>query len=335
MKNILLSAVLSMFCVVASAQSSRVVQGRVVDEKGTPIAGATITASGFSTTFTSDGKGNFRAEIPSSVNRLTAVAPQYDSSTETIEGLFVLIRLKYDPNAEKRRAEVAAKAVESARRDSLLARQKAYADSVAATQSVLAAQQKARKKEAYRRKIAAYDEKYRNHGLVHEVSLAYGYQVDKGKVIYKTLGTIPYGDQIPLTLTYTIGWRFNYLVSLGLGVGVLYDVRCMDAKGDSYASMYEDFKSHQIDVPVFLNAKLYFIPAEVQPFVSVSGGLYALTLNGYIDGGLGVNIRMKKSFAMNISANLSTTPWPYFSDSDSKCGYRMSLTPGVKVGVNF
>lgn len=137
-------------------------------------------------------------------------------------------------------------------------------------------------------------------------------------------------------MTYSIGYRINYLFAVSAGAGVLYDVRNISIKNDSFASgYYPDFKLKQIDVPAFVKADLFMARGKVQPLLSVSGGLYVLSMTPLVDGGLGCSVRVSKSTAINILASVRTTPWPYFYEHSKSAGYKMALTPGVKLGISF
>ena len=202
---------------------------------------------------------------------------------------------------------------------------KAVADSIAR-------EKKAEKKAL----INQYNSKYKNRGLINSIDFAYGYQLKQGDVVFTNRGWRKYGDQIPLILTYSIGYRINYLFAVSAGAGVLYDVRNISIKNDSFASgYYPDFRLKQIDVPVFVKADLFMARGKVQPLLSVSGGLYVLSMTPLVDGGLGCSIRVSKSTAINILASVRTTPWPYFYEHSKSAGYKMALTPGVKFGVSF
>lgn len=209
------------------------------------------------------------------------------------------------------------------------AREKAVADS-------LAAEQKADKKAAQKAAVEKYDSQFKNHGLIFGLDFAYGYQVAKGDVVFKDRGWREYGDQIPLQLCFSVGYRVNYLFAISAGAGVLYDVKNISIKNDSFApGYYPDFRLKQIDVPIFLKADLYMSKGKVQPLLSVSGGLYALSVSPLVDAGIGCSVRISKSSALNILASFRTTPWPYFDEEAKASGYKMAPTPGFKVGFSF
>ena len=230
-------------------------------------------------------------------------------------------RIAAEKDAAKKAAKEEAERIAAEKADA----KKAVADSIAR-------EKKAEKKAL----INQYNSKYKNRGLINSIDLAYGYQLKQGDVVFTDRGWRKYGDQIPLTLTYSIGYRINYLFAVSAGAGVLYDVRNISIKNDSFASgYYPDFKLKQIDVPVFVKADLFMARGKVQPLLSVSGGLYVLSMTPLVDGGLGCSIRVSKSTAINIIASVRTTPWPYFYEHSKSAGYKMALTPGVKFGISF
>ena len=244
-----------------------------------------------------------------------------------------------EKKAEKKAAEEEAARI-VAEKDAAKKAAKEEAERIAAEKAVAkkaVADSIAREKKAEKKAlINQYNSKYKNRGLINSIDFAYGYQLKQGDVVFTDRGWRKYGDQIPLTLTYSIGYRINYLFAVSAGAGVLYDVRNISIKNDSFASgYYPDFKLKQIDVPAFVKADLFMARGKVQPLLSVSGGLYVLSMTPLVDGGLGCSIRVSKSTAINILASVRTTPWPYFYEHSKSAGYKMALTPGVKLGISF
>ena len=252
--------------------------------------------------------------------------------------------------AEEKAAAAKAKAEEQAR---IEAEKKAEAERLAAKKAEeakhvadeKAAAAKARaeekaKKIAKRKEIdKAYNAKYRNKGLVHSFELSYGYQVGKENVIYKNLGYREYGSFHPIEATYTIGYRFCNWVSLGLGAGVSYNLVNLCTYGDVFDPMYDGAdRFTPINIPVFLNTKVYMSRGKCQPMLSVSGGVYAPNLELLADVGVGCNLRLSKRGNMCFLASIRTTPYGFFVENSSTDGYYSSnfvWTPSFKIGFTF
>ena len=253
--------------------------------------------------------------------------------------------------AEEKAAAAKAKAEEEAR---IAAEKKAEAERLAAQKAAEAkriAEEKAAaakaKAEEKAKKIAkrkeidkAYNAKYRNKGLIHSIELSYGYQNAEGNnVIYKNLGYREYGNFHPIEATYTIGYRFCNWVSLGLGAGVSYNLVNLCTYGDVFDPMYEGAdKFTPINIPVFLNSKVYMSRGKCQPMLSVSGGVYAPNLELLADVGVGCNLRLSKRGNMYFLASIRTTPYGFFVENSSTDGYYSSnfvWTPSFKIGFTF
>ena len=201
------------------------------------------------------------------------------------------------------------------------------------------------KKIAKRKEIdKAYNAKYRNKGLIHSFELSYGYQLGKENVIYKNLGYREYGSFHPIEATYTIGYRFCNWVSLGLGAGVSYNLVNLCTYGDVFDPKYEGAdKFTPINIPVFLNSKVYMSRGKCQPMLSVSGGVYAPNLELLADFGVGCNLRLSKRGNMYFLASLRTTPYAFFVEESYGFDYYHSSsyysyfvwTPSFKIGFTF
>lgn len=240
--------------------------------------------------------------------------------------------------AAEKEAAAKAKAEEQAR---IEAEKKSEAERIAAQKAEEKAKKIAKRKEIDK----AYNAKYRNKGLVHSIELSYGYQLDAGDdVIYKNLGYREYGSFHPIEATYTIGYRFCNWVSLGLGAGVSYNLVNLCTYGDVFDPMYEGAdKFTPINIPVFLNSKVYMSRGKCQPMLSVSGGVYAPNLELLADFGVGCNLRLSKRGNMYFLASLRTTPYGFFVEESYGFDYYQSSsyysyfvwTPSFKIGFTF
>ena len=261
--------------------------------------------------------------------------------------------------AEEKAAAAKAKAEEQARIEAekkaeaerLAAQKKAEAERLAAQKAAEAkriaeekaaaaktrAEEKA-KKIAQRKEIdKAYNAKYRNKGLVHSFELSYGYQLGSGDVVYKNLGYRAYGSFHPVEATYTIGYRFCNWVSVGVGAGVSYNLVNLCTYGDVFDPMYKGAdKFTPINIPVFLNTKVYMSRGKCQPMLSVSGGVYAPNLEVLADVGVGCNLRLSKQGNMYFLASLRTTPYGWFVERGAP-SYLADFvyTPSIKIGFTF
>ena len=240
--------------------------------------------------------------------------------------------------AAEKEAAAKAKAGEQAR---IEAEKKSEAERIAAQK----AEEKA-KKIAKRNEIdKAYNAKYRNKGLVHSFELSYGYQVGSGDVIYKNLGYREYDSFHPIEATYTIGYRFSNWVSVGLGAGVSYNLVNLCTYGDVFDPIYEGAdKFTPVNIPVFMNTKVYMSRGKCQPMLSFSGGVYAPNLELLADVGVGCNLRLSKRGNMYFLASLRTTPYGFFVEKSIGFDYYLSgsyyysdfvWTPSFKIGFTF
>ncbi len=234
--------------------------------------------------------------------------------------------------AEKERLD----AIEKARRDSIATVEQARKEAEAQAKAEEAAKVKAAKKEARQQKDAAYDERFRNKGLEHSIDVQYSYPLSKCQVFYKYSGLREYGNLHPFELDYTISWRFNRMVSLGVGAGALFHAKSITIKNDQFDPAYGNFKESRWDVPVFATVKFTPLRTRVRPLVSGSGGYYILSKTVLWEGGVGVDIRASRRVAAHLLLSVRSTPYPYFINEDPQSsGYKGAISPAVKLGISF
>ena len=262
-------------------------------------------------------------------------------------------RLKAEVEA-KAKAERERLAAEEKARKEEEARLKAEAEAkVKAERERLAAEERARKEEEARlkaeadakaiaeRKAAnqaadkAYSERFKNQGFEHCVTVSYSYQLSKGDVAFVYSGFRDYGSTHPVELDYTLSYKFNRIVSLGVGVGVLYHLKSLSIVGDDYIAAYSSFREKQLDVPVFANLKIRMLRSRIRPLISLQAGCYCMSGVFYGDAGLGCEYRVNKRLAMHLIASIRTCPWPKFVEEPGFAKYEMSMSPGVKLCVSF
>lgn len=373
MKRWFLVVVSVLFSFVASAQNNRVVRGVVFDDTRKPMEGVVILAdmSGEKTETLKDG--TFQISIPQFSKKITASLDGFISHSLEVDGSYLVFTLKVDKDYAKRLAaqrqlrekEVAdslalvkkkmrkaekerlaadvvrekeSQRAETERRNIERRRAEFVKDSIA---DLEAKRISAVKKSARKDAIAEYDRKYRNHGLVNSFELSYGYQLYVWSAVFQNSGKRKYGDLTPLQATWSIGYSFGYIGSLSVGAGILYNVRTPLVIGDSLIPEYGDFKEHRLDVPVFLNGKIYMTRTRIQPMLSVSGGIYAISRVPLADIGLGANFRAGKRCSAYLLANFDFTPWPLFQTTGkvkivaASVRYVYAPTVGVKAGFTF
>lgn len=82
--------------IAASAQTTRVIKGAVIDKKGNPLPGATVNATGGSDMTTVDADGSFSMEVPIWLKRATAQYAGMKDKTIKIKGDDLVFRMKPD-----------------------------------------------------------------------------------------------------------------------------------------------------------------------------------------------------------------------------------------------
>ncbi|MCR4565099.1 MAG: carboxypeptidase-like regulatory domain-containing protein [Bacteroidales bacterium] len=294
------------------------------------------------------------------------VPMKYDNTAELEAKRAEQERIAAEEKARKEAEEKARKEAEAkakAEKEAQLAREKAVRDSLYAEQMKQKARQeeekrkkeaeeKARKEaEAKARKEAhakaqaerkeqiaaldkAYDDKFSNHGLEHNIDVSYAYPLSTGRVVFFQSGIRQYGSTHPVEIDYTLSYKFSRIVSLGGGIGVLYHLKSISIVGDDYIQAYQDFREKQLDVPVFARLKLNFLRTRVRPVLNLQAGYYCLSGVLYGEAGAGVEYRMGRKSALQLSVSARTVPWPYFNENEG-ASYVMSIAPCVKLGVSF
>ena len=359
------TALMLSFPVLSNAQDgTRVVRGVVLSEDGDPLPAATITTAQ-GDKFAPNPDGTFEIRVSYLSRQLSISAPYYITREYDIDGSYLLVKLKEDKDAvkkelerisaevnAKRQAELeriaaeerARKEAEEKARQEELARQKAEKERIAAeerarreaeekAQQEERARQKAEKKRIASEKDEAYDQRFRNRGLEHSVTFAYVAQNSKCEPVYVYSGYRSFSSLHPILLDYTLSYKINRKLSVGVGVGILYNLKSISIKGDDF--IYTDFKEKRIDIPVFASFKMRFARARVRPVLAVSGGFYPLSKTALVGGDVGIEFRLGKRPSIEAGAQLRSTPYPYFSEDASQYGYKMSFSPGAYLRFNL
>ena len=147
MKRFLLTILCVIATTVAMAQGGRTVKGVVLDEKNTPIAGATITVVNSDVSTTTESNGTFTLVAPTYATEIEASAESYISTRLVIDGSYLMFKLKVDKAyaAAKAKAEEEAR-IESERKaeaERLAAEREAHLKARAEEQARLAAEREA------------------------------------------------------------------------------------------------------------------------------------------------------------------------------------------------
>ena len=236
---------------------------------------------------------------------------------------------------EEARLKAEAEAKAKAEKERLAAEEKARKEEEARLKAEADAKARAERKAAHQAADKEYDKRFKNKGFEHSVDISYSYQLRQGNVAFVYSGFRNYGSTHPIELDYTLSYKFNRLVSVGLGVGVLYHLKSMSINGDDYIPAYASFREKQIDVPVFANVKIRMLRSHIRPLISVQGGYYCMTGVFYGEAGLGCEYRVTKGLALQLTASVRTCPWPNFSEESLFAKYEMSVSPCIKLGVSF
>lgn len=235
--------------------------------------------------------------------------------------------------AERKAAEEAAAKIKAAE----AARKASEKQAVAEAAAKAKAEKLAEKQEAKRQ----YDAQYKNKGIISAVELSYGYHLCRGNdVVYKNLGYKYYGNLSPVEFTYAFGYRFCNAFSLSAGAGVQYNLVNLCKAGDVFDPLYADAEKYTpINIPIFINSKIYMTRGKFQPILSVTGGIYAPNMELLADAGVGLNIRLGKIGNMYFLASVRTTPYGEFIEGIPADEYIYKndyvCTPTFKLGFTF
>ena len=306
-------------CGPLRAQEERTVRGLVADESGQFLSGATLKAEGIDTPFKTNKVGQFEIKIPFSSKTLTAFVDGYAPLTMDAAATFILFKMKVQ-KSDNTPSQAQQEALELARLKALKeARERAEQE----------------KKEREQAENAAGGARGKDRGLLQSVELSYVWQPYSGKMVYTNSGVRPYSTLHPVQLTYAIGWKFNKMFSLTAGAGFLYNIVSLERTGDTpEAGLYGDTRPLRYDVPAFLNLRCHLFEDNVQPYFTLGGGIYALSLAPLMDLGVGVCFHLGGSLGLNIALSARNTPWPLFSESGFG-GYPIRIVPAVTAGLSF
>lgn len=358
------------FCAVVPlgtlAQNTRLVRGVVLDEDGNPKSGVRVVEVSGTTASTTEQNGTFTIMVSPYSRYLEVVEDGYMPCRVEIDASYMVFRLR----AQGKRAvkpqnpETAPKvqkpvsnqmsANEREKRqevflDSLQRRQKqmmAELEEMKAAKALLAEKLAREKKRAARVEVdKKYNKKYRNKGLIHTFELSYTHQLASADLVYKNLGYRKYGSLEPLGLIYMLGYRVSNWVSFSIGTGLTYDLNNLCLAGDVFDERYPEPQAYNpFNVPIFADMNVYMSRGKVQPFLSVSGGVYAPRWQGLLDFGIGVNFRLNKRMNLYLHASVARAPYVSFVEPDTywsgaSLGYKVApegvWAPSFKLGFSL
>lgn len=354
----LLSAFATFLLASAVAFAQRPVKGIVQDENGQSIPNVVIKAS-TGEEFSPKTDGSFDIVVPYGCRLLTFSAPFYFEKTLEVDGSYLLVRLTHDRNAEekaRKEAEAKAKAEADAKakaeKERLAAEKKARKEAEAKAKAeeeararaekerldVERAEAKAAAKAEHKAKEAAlnqaYNERFSNKGIEHELSISYAYNLKQSSFVYKYSGIRNYGSLHPFEIDYSLNYKFGRVISAGVGVGVLYNAKSVTIIGDEIEGYFAaaNFKEKRLDIPVFATVKLRPFRIAVRPVVQLSGGYYLLSSCLMAEVALGAEYRLARKGSIGISGFAKLLPYP---ESRFMGGYQYALSVGAKTAFSF
>lgn len=246
-------------------------------------------------------------------------------------------RLAAEEKARKE-AEAKAKVEEEARaraeKERLDAADRARKEAEAAERAEAKAAAKAEHKAKEAALNQAYNERFSNKGIEHELSISYAYNLKQSSFVYKYSGIRNYGSLHPFEIDYTLNYKFARVISAGVGVGVLYNAKSVTIIGDEIEGYFAaaDFKEKRLDIPVFATVKLHPFRTAVRPIVQLSGGYYLLSSCLMAEAALGAEYRLARKGSIGISGFAKLLPYP---DSRFVGGYQYALSIGAKTAFSF
>lgn len=245
-------------------------------------------------------------------------------------------------------AEARARAAEEARQQAQLdsmARVLLIRDSIAAAEAraifirdSIAVAQEQQKKDAIKASNDQYNRRYKNQGIESTLEFGYAYQPATCIIRYQYSGYRSVSALHPVFVDYTLGYRINRVLSLGVGAGFMYNLKSVVIVNDQIWGTDKNWVEKRYDIPVFLDVKARFFRKSVRPIIDCKGGWYPITGLLFVDAGLGLEFRTSRQTALNVTASIRTTP--YFEvdnvSSNSRDFYYFPCwSPSIRLGFAF
>ena len=310
MKRLLLTTLCVIVSVVAMAQGGRMVKGVVLDEKNTPIAGATITVVNSDVSTTTEANGVFTLVAPTYATEIEASAESYISTRLVIDGSYLMFKLKVDKAyaaakakaeeeariAAEKEAAAKAKAEEDAR---IAAEKKAEAERIAAEKAAaakakaeedarIAAEKKAEAERIAAEKAAAAKAKAEEDARIAAEKKAEAERIAKERADKREARKIEYAKHIKgyesfagvsysmmsnesyAGVNYIGGYRINNNFFLGAGVGANVRVVAPVNTVEIYEALTLSHGSFYI--PAFIHFRAQLLNRRCTPFLALSAG---------------------------------------------------------------
>ena len=373
MRRYLLLSIFFLLATVSYAQV-RVVRGAVKTETGAAFPNVLITTE-YGETFSTKSDGTFEIRVSSSCKSLTFSAEKYAPAVIAIDGSYLLVRMKINPEAimaeestarearlaeeERQRAERdSLAAVERARREGLAESERAQRESLAASERArrdsLAAAERARldsialvnqmldEEEArlFAERRARLKAKIKEN-VGGSIRASYAIQMASCEVAYRNSGYRSYGSLHPFTIDYTLSYKLNDVLSVGVGAGVLYNAKSITIAGDRFVfyddtgnSFSFDSPERRLEIPLFATLSIHPGSGKVRPSIAISGGVYPLSSLFLVEGMLGAEYRLGQKRSIEAGLIFKTTPYPYFDMDKGIAGYKVAASPGFAVRFN-
>lgn len=165
------------------------------------------------------------------------------------------------------------------------------------------------------------------------------------------------GDQYSnIAASYVIGYRFNNTFFLGGGVGFGYNMGDTSNKTYNQYLYWEEGETlniKAIEIPVFVNMKVYFLKARCTPFFGLSAGaafsakntatlefgdVKYSTIGAIVVPSLGVNCRISAKHSLYVAGKVRMRTIPTaksFNATDLTTGTAAEFSYGASIGFTF
>lgn len=155
------------------------------------------------------------------------------------------------------------------------------------------------------------------------------------------------------TANYVIGYRFNNTFFLGGGVGFCYNIDADNSWKWNYQNSYKELYIRNIEIPVFVNMKVYFLKARCTPFFGLSAGaafsakntatlefgdVKYSTIGAIVVPSLGVNYRISAKHSLYVAGKVRMRTIPTAKSvnaTDLTTGTAAKFSYGASIGFTF
>lgn len=162
-----------------------------------------------------------------------------------------------------------------------------------------------------------------------------------------------YGDPSNIAASYVIGYRFNNTFFLGGGVGFCYNLDVDNSWKWNYQNSYKELYIRNIEIPVFVNMKVYFLKTRCTPFFGLSAGaafsakntatlefgdVKYSTIGAIAVPSLGVNYRISAKHSLYVAGKVRMRTIPTAKSvnaTDLTTGTTAEFSYGASIGFTF